>query len=87
MIIDELKRFKEDMKCKTFKGRNASKDSFDTSWYFGNILRYKYWIEIILNHFEAKKEIYIWYEDIEIQFSRLSCQKVEIQKYICMIET
>ena len=48
MIIDDLKWFKEDMKCKTFKGKNASEDSFDTLYYFGYILSYKSRIEVIL---------------------------------------
>ena len=55
MIIDDLKWFKEDMKWKILKGRNASFSVLTPggilviSWVTSNGLRW------FLNHFEAKR--------------------------------
>ena len=80
MVQSDKKRIwsaKEEMQPRI---KGSKFHSFDTLWYFSYILSYNYWLRWFLNHFKTKRHIYIWYEDIEIQFSRLPCQKVEIQK-------
>ena len=38
-------------------------------------------------HFEAKRYIYIWYEDIKVQFSRFHSPKVEIPKFNSAVQS
>ena len=40
-----------------------------------------------LYQFKAKKEIYIWYEDIKVQFSRFHSPKVEIPKFNSAVQS
>ena len=55
IIVDDFKWFKINMKCSKDEMQSSSKeekfDSFDNFWYFGYILSFKYWIEMILESF------------------------------------
>ena len=57
MIVDDLKGFKENMKCTCSRDEMQSStkerefDRFDTYWYFDYILTYKHQIKMIIKPF------------------------------------